>query len=1237
MKRSLLLACVICCLPLVSRAADAPATVEPFAFSPKTAAKPVHPPAANQVKLDCFGNGGKNWFVGGIPFGPGATPFTVQQQEIKILPRQLAVGQTFVAFPLDEKQIKPTYNYIAFTAASTQTPLQITVYVSTSAAGATVAKTAVTIAPGAPQRVVLPVSQFNLRGAVKLIGFGIETANADSDLVVSDLAVGTAPLTADVLKAQRTMISLVGLWKFATDDGDRGTTEKWFAPGFDDSKWRSIKSSQSWQEQGVAHAGWGWYRQKIMIPKEAANVPLTIALADFQYEDDCYFNGVRIGGLTGNYKYNNMMQRQYSVPPSAVKYGELNTIAVRVWGIDGGTFGVSKCGLTAGMDPKGTYYVADLDPYAVRLRKAGAKEEFAPDQFDLSDAQHGMAFDVVFRFPADAIKKGPGLLRYTLVDYYGHPMMAGQAQVTSVTGAAQAVVPIDVEQSKQFYLRGRFKAHLVLCDSGDVPVCTDVREIDRLSFGKRDALSLPALAEQVEDTPYGKLRLIDEIDCAADASQDPHPYMQLGFGYGQDRSTPGAPVDIQTSNILGKNARECGFGAFAYRIGRGKLTPHKTYLLRVEYPEDKPRYAPMEIQCGHSFMDIGWKNGVSKDDPYDNWPLSNKWAWYDAVFPLDEETTGTSGTGGASAEHGVWVYFMNKRRPGRYFQMFEGGPAIGRLKLYELDADTGAPKITFPGNLPRRTLMLDWERQADQPPEDLVKYAKLMGYNGISPIMLKWAFANYGDPIPGYETTTIDGHRYWVKQSSDDEDEPAPSDTPDAEAPAPGADNIVAKPAAAPASAAGQSVHRQYLAATKKYDIQYIPRIEYGGSNALPLEARAIGGDGELAKPNRFARWGADLLHPATWADLQRTIDGYFKPFVADNPQLTGMLWRIRSDRMQISYSRGDVEMFCKETGVALPSGTNRELAAWASDGDIAPKYVDWWHQKRAQLHLKLAALLKSYRPDLTAYYFNWDSDKWALGVRDMNTASTFTELATSRFGLVSEVYDRHVRLQKSLTGDDYVRMIRTGQQTDWPVWGREYGLRTELYRDQKGFQLFAPANTLYLADNPTYLNYFQTGDGLAVSNVVSYDELGARTINPKFEGNMVTPAGAPFSMAMELLSYFHGDARTLTYTVYTYGRGFADAHRRFAQAFLALPAIKGTVVDQANADVKVRTYPSDAGTYVGVAYKGYVPAHLTVKLPALKAGASVINLVTGQTAALTADGIDLQAGPMELNAFLVK
>jgi hypothetical protein len=205
-----------------------------------------------------------------------------------------------------------------------------------------------------------------------------------------------------------------------------------------------------------------------------------------------------------------------------------------------------------------------------------------------------------------------------------------------------------------------------------------------------------------------------------------------------------------------------------------------------------------------------------------------------------------------------------------------------------------------------------------------------------------------------------------------------------------------------------------------------------------------------------------------------------------------------------------------------------------------------------------------------------------------------------------------------------------------------DYALRPELYKDIKGIELFAPANYFDTASKPEYLNYFKTASGLAVSNVVSYDEIGSRYINPKYEGNMITPAGPAFSMALELLSYFHGDARTLTYTAYTYGRGFADIHRRFAQAFLALPAIEGKVVDAGDKDVKIRQYPTANGTYLGVAYKGYTGTKISVSIPgAGKAGVTVKNLVTGETVPATVTNGTLQfvieSGPMELNSYLVK
>ncbi len=81
-------------------------------------------------------------------------------------------------------------------------------------------------------------------------------------------------------------------------------------------------------------------------------------------------------------------------------------------------------------------------------------------------------------------------------------------------------------------------------------------------------------------------------------------------------------------------------------------------------------------------------------------------------------------------------------------------------------------------------------------------------------------------------------------------------------------------------------------------------------------------------------------------------------------------------------------------------------------------------------------------------------------------------------------------------------------------------------------------------------------------------------------------------------------------------------------------------MVEQGDKDLKVRTYPSANGTYVGVAYKGYAGRKFTVKIPA-KAGSKITNLVTNETVPATPSGSDLSfevdSGPMELNAFLIR
>lgn len=1153
-----------------------------------------------------------------------------------------------------------------------------------------------------------------------------------------------------------TVIELDKAWKFKTDPDRIGESQGWQAENYDDSAWQTLLSGQPWESQGVDYAGFAWYRQKLEVPAADAGAPLTVKLAAITSDDDFYFNGVRVGGLKGEYKYNNLKLRTYTIPASLIHFGQPNTIAIRLWGGNIGFEG-KKSGLIAGD------YQAVLDRYQVMARPVGGavQDEVPVSLWDLSNAQRGEAFELVYRLDPELLADSPAHFQYALTDFARTPILSGTVPIlTGSDGLKRAVIVVDASSSRQLYLSGRFKIEwqfadanaadwadtgdeLILRESAsisfplriykksfpagpvslpadgdsanhnmyavmakssggaltisdlsvadtanaadwsiqppfnigdkaygdraytfsgipaayvgtqrimtandsksfkagpvavfqidqpaEVYIAVDRRvgklpwvkavSVDHLNFALRDQLVLSELPTTIESTPYGNLKLIDRIDAATPLAEEIHPYMQGGFSSEQKNNTPGSGVNVTVQAILGKQARESDYGWFAYRIGRGQLTPGSNYLLRIEYPEDKPRYAPIEIQTGRNYMDVGWRNGISPTDVYDNWPLSQAWQYYDVVVPLGEETTASGGAGDGDGKDGFWVYFMNKIKPGNTFSLYSGGPAIATVSLYEIDADVHAPALRLPDGLPQRTLMFDWERQPTQNPQALVDYAKLMGYSAIAPITLKWAFGNYGDPLAGYDATNVDDRNYWVSTPYT----PGSGQTP------------------SPAVANKPSVHQQYLEATRHSGVDYIPRFEYGGSYDLPEAARAIGADGAIAKPNRFANWGANLLHGATWNDLETYVSSLLQPHVAANPQLTGALWRIRSDRMQISYGLQDIAMFCAETQTAQPAGlTAAQLAGWASTGEVGKAYSAWWQGKRAAFHQKLVQLLQSYRPDLTLYYYNWDQDKFSLLRPDLNQWA-FIDQINSKGGAAAYAEDRSARAAD--TAEDYINAIREGDFTGPAGVKRpDYALNPALYREMPGIQLLAPVNALPYANKPDYINYFQTADGLAVTNIMSYDEIASRYINPKYETNMITPAGGPFSLSNELLSYYYGDARTLTHTSYTFGRGFADAHRRFAQAFRALPAVPGSVVPDTPANSIARTYATANGTYVGVAYKGYNSAELAVSLPGhWSSSYTVTNLVTNQTVpASVVNGklqFQLSTGPMELNAFLV-
>ena len=1194
-------------------------SAEPTSFA--TPAK-LQPLKVREVKVvstevDFLGANAARWTVELPPEG-AAEAFAIKDGVLKIRPSEMRTAFTTVKVLLPgdgaangNVWARNQLGYVSFMCRSRgKAAVRMTCHLLMRGKTPGTYQTSFEARPGEWQEVVLQTGDFKLKGFQNVAGIGFRTAAvSDAEVEIRDIKIGGTPCNEQSWANHVVRVNLAGNWLFAPDHANRGEREKWFAPGFDDSKWTTLEAGKSWQAQGVELYGWGWYRQRLNISEAMKGRALTLTLGSTEADDDVWFNGVRIGGVHGAYKYKDRYLRVYAVPTKLVKYGAVNVIATRRWGGD-----VAFQGKNSGL-AKGPF-TAEFDLYPVTLSAPGGAG-VPYREFDVSATQQGKDLEFGVSFPADLARLGAASVDLRLSDRRGNAIAEASARLSEADGALAAKLRVSAAGSRKAYLSGTLLLSSRVRDASGASLYLGTTTLDGMNFSGRDALTLPPAAAKFEETAYGRLKLVDEIDCAKPVWQDVHPYLESGVDNAATFQTPGIPADIRVIDTLGGKARECGYSSwFAYRIGRGTLKPHATYLLRVEYPDDVSRFFTMEIQTGQNYMDVGYRSGTAPDGAYDNWPVTRKWQNYDVVFPLDDETVGSWGTESASAEHGVWVYFTNKQKENLYYANWDGGPAVGKLKLYEIDPEKNAPEIRYPEGAPRRVFSLDWERQADNAPDDLVAYARLMGYNAVSPIILKWAFANYGDPVPGYETTVIDPQNYWAHT-------PAAADR--AESPWPDRPNQ----------------HRRYLETTRRVGMGYIPRIEWGGSEALPESARCVEKDGKPAKPNRFARWCGNLLAPASFDDFRTYLDAQLKPFANENPQLLGFHWRIRCDRQRVSYGPEDLARFAADTGTKLPPGRYAQHAAYVT-GAGREAYDAWWHRKRADFHRKVAELLKSYRPDLKMWFYNWDGDKFSL-ILPCTTAWAFNaRLLNLPPGGAKKVYLADEAERKSLTAADYIETMRTGNfgDSNHGVCRADYGIRPALYADIPGIEIFCPANFICYADKPEYLEYFRTHEGVAVSNPMAYDEIASRSLNPKYEGNMLTPGPSEYSMAVELLSWFHSDARTITDTSYTYGRGYADAHRAFACAYLALPATDGKVAPSADADVKVRTYQLKNAVRIGVGYKGYAAKTLKVTIAGVS-GNVLTDLVTGKSVpfAKAGDGISfsISTGPMELKAYELK
>ncbi len=108
-------------------------------------------------------------------------------------------------------------------------------------------------------------------------------------------------------------------------------------------------------------------------------------------------------------------------------------------------------------------------------------------------------------------------------------------------------------------------------------------------------------------------------------------------------------------------------------------------------------------------------------------------------------------------------------------------------------------------------------------------------------------------------------------------------------------------------------------------------------------------------------------------------MDHLVKPYVKDNPQLSGILWRVRSNRMPISYSRYDIALSPAKRSPLFRRDLTRRLRH-GRRAELEKSRMRIGGTKNASnFNSKLVDLLESYRSTMKLYYYNWDEDKFSL------------------------------------------------------------------------------------------------------------------------------------------------------------------------------------------------------------------------------------------------------------------
>ncbi len=149
-------------------------------------------------------------------------------------------------------------------------------------------------------------------------------------------------------------VNLSGIWDFKIGDDSSFLKNNTI-----DSNIDKLMVPAHWDVQGYQdYDGFGWYKKTFYLPKELNSESMILLLGKIDDIDQTFVNGILVGS-TGKWNFTDVptdfdsneeyrINRVYSVPRKLLKYGEINTIVVRVYdgfkngGIYDGPIGLIK-------------------------------------------------------------------------------------------------------------------------------------------------------------------------------------------------------------------------------------------------------------------------------------------------------------------------------------------------------------------------------------------------------------------------------------------------------------------------------------------------------------------------------------------------------------------------------------------------------------------------------------------------------------------------------------------------------------------------------------------------------------------------------------------------------------------------------------------------------------------------------------------------------------------------------